>query len=448
MPIKRLCLILVLLFSFSALCLADGKEIYIPKDLQDNDFNNPSSRWCYAHSRLTDNFVVFWEDGFGDDLSSPPDLDGHKMDVDLDNLCERLETFYDYYYNTLQFAHAGSLCDKYRMMVMINYSLEGTAYGGDYDGVIGALWVAPNRLRDKTLNCIAHELGHCFQSQIMCDGEGEAWGGSGFFEMTSQWMLWQVNPNWIGSERYHWDAFCKNTHKAYLSFENIYRSPYIIEYWGMKRGLTSIGDLYRAGKRGDDPVITYKQLYHLSQSTFCDEMYDAVCHIVNLDYPRCWSLTRPYACQMSTELDTLGDGWYAPKASNVPENYGFNVIPLAMPEKGRRVTVSFCTTVPVEQGGFRCGFVVVNRDGHSVYSPMRTLSSKSKLAKMSFKLGSDASKVFLVVMAAPADHQPPFRRRRPVAMPDDPVPTIPTDRERPVERVPVPYLYTFKAALR
>ena len=28
----------------------------------------------------------------------------------------------------------GSKCDKYRMMVMINYSLEGTAYGGDYDG--------------------------------------------------------------------------------------------------------------------------------------------------------------------------------------------------------------------------------------------------------------------------------------------------------------------------
>ena len=27
------------------------------------------------------------------------------------------------------------------MMVMINYSLEGTAYGGDYDGQIGALWI-------------------------------------------------------------------------------------------------------------------------------------------------------------------------------------------------------------------------------------------------------------------------------------------------------------------
>ena len=38
------------------------------------------------------------------------------------------------------------------MMVMINYSLEGTAYGGDYDGEIGALWIAPNRVQDEKLN--------------------------------------------------------------------------------------------------------------------------------------------------------------------------------------------------------------------------------------------------------------------------------------------------------
>lgn len=402
--------------------IANGKEIYIPKDLQDNDFNKPDSRWCYAHSRLTDNFVIFWEKGFGDDLASPPDLEGHRMAVDLENLCLRLETFYDYYYNTLQFAHKGSLCDKYRMMVMINYSLEGTAYGGDYDGVIGALWLAPNRIQDKTLNCIAHELGHCFQSQITCDGEGEAWGGSGFFEMTSQWMLWQVNPDWISSERFHWDAFCKNTHKAYLSIDNIYHSPYIIEYWGMKRGLTSIADLYRAGKRGEDPVITYKKLYGLSLEAFCDEMYDAVCHIVNLDYPRCWEQTRPFACQMTTELETTSEGWYAPNQTNIPENFGFNVIPLELPKAGQKLTATLRTAVPVEQGGFRCGFVVVGKDGHSFYSPMKTVTSKSKSVKLSYRPASDAAKAFLVVMAAPAEY--------------------------PTEYATLPYGYTFRANLK
>lgn len=33
----------------------------------------------------------------------------------------------------------GSICDQYKMMVMVNYSLEGTAYGGTYDDFIEAL---------------------------------------------------------------------------------------------------------------------------------------------------------------------------------------------------------------------------------------------------------------------------------------------------------------------
>ena len=61
------------------------------------------------------------------------------MQVDLHNLEEKLERFYRFFRDTLKFSKPGSKCDKYRMMVMLNYSLEGTAYGGDYDGEIGAL---------------------------------------------------------------------------------------------------------------------------------------------------------------------------------------------------------------------------------------------------------------------------------------------------------------------
>ena len=57
--------------------------------------------------------------------------------------------------------------------------------------------------------CMAHELGHSFQLQIPADSVGDAWGGSGFFEMTSQWMLWQVNPDWLTDENYHFEAFKK-----------------------------------------------------------------------------------------------------------------------------------------------------------------------------------------------------------------------------------------------
>ena len=280
--------------------MPSGKEIYIPKDLQGMDLQNPDSKWSYHRMAYTDNFVIFWEKGFGNDLSNPPQLEGHDMKVDLSNLTEKLESFYHFFRDTLKFSKPGSKCDKYRMMVMLNYSLEGTAYGGDYDGEIGALWIAPNRVQDKKLNCIAHELGHSFQAQISCDGEGEAWGGCGFFEMTSQWMLWQVNPEWITDEKYHWDAFMKLTHKAYLHLENIYHSPYVLEYWGMKRGLPFIAELYRQGKQGEDPVITYKRMAGLDQKQFCDEMFDAYRHFINWDFPRVWKETRPYANKYTT----------------------------------------------------------------------------------------------------------------------------------------------------
>ncbi len=78
--------------------------------------------------------------------------------------------------------------------------------------------------------------------------------------MTSQWMLWQVNPDWMTDEKYHWDAFKTLTHKAYLHLDNIYHSPYVLEYWGIRHGLPFIAELYRQGKRGEDPVITYKRL--------------------------------------------------------------------------------------------------------------------------------------------------------------------------------------------
>lgn len=387
-----------------------GKAIYIPKDLQGMDLQDPESKWSYHRMACSENFVIFWEKGFGSDLANPPRLEGKEMKVDLQNLTEKLERFYHFFRDTLKFAKPGSKCDKYRMMVMLNYSLEGTAYGGDYDGEIGALWIAPNRVQDERLNCIAHELGHSFQAQISCDSEGEAWGGCGFFEMTSQWMLWQVNPEWITDEKYHWEAFTKLAHKAYLHLENIYHSPYVLEYWGMKRGLPFIAELYRQGKRGEDPVITYKRMAGLDQKQFCDEMFDACRHFINWDFARVWKETRPYANRYATRLNALSDGWYEVAVENCPENYGFNAIPLALPEAGKKVKVEFCGeagkagyhTEKAEKAGWRYGFVGITADGKSIYGEMGDLSKKSITFTAPKK--NDLTRLWLVVMGAPTEH--------------------------------------------
>ena len=418
---KRIFIVLAAVLAMVS-CTVKEKEIYIPKDLQEMDLNDPESPYCYERVMTTENFVIFWEKGFGNDLSNPPALEGEDMSFDIENLKEKLETFYDYFYDTLGFAKKGSKCDRYRMIVMVRYSLEGTAYGGDYDGEIGALWVTPNRIQDERLNCIAHELGHSFQSQITCDGEGEAWGGCGFFEMTSQWMLWQVNPDWISDESYHWDGFTSKCHKAYLHLTNIYHSPYILEYWGEKRGLTHIAELYRQGKRGEDPAMTYMRANGLSQQEFCDEMFDASRRIINLDYKRAWNETRPFANKFSTKLEETSDGWSRIVPEQCPEDYGFNAIALPVPGFGESVTVEFkgcagsegfvCDAPQI--AGWRYGFVAVRTDGETVYGDMH--SAPEGTLTFTAPEVAGLSHLWLVVMGAPSEHHMESENQWPYAI--------------------------------
>ena len=400
--------------SISALLLActcsptiTGKQIYIPQELRANDFSNPQSQWSYHNAALTDNLVIFWENKFGPDLLAAPPLDGNDMTVDIELLKDKLEQFYTFFRDTLQFTLPGSKADSLRMMVMLNYSLEGTAYGGDYDQVIGALWVAPNRIHDKQMNCMAHELGHSFQSQITCDGQGIGWGGCGFYEMASQWMLWQVNPNWIADEEYHWKAFCQLTHKAFLHIENIYHSPYILQYWAQKHGKPFIAKLFREGLATEDPAQTYMRTTGMSQSEFCDEMYDASAHIVNLDFAHAYTQTRPYALQMQTKLEQHGE-WLQPSVQNCPENYGFNVIELQPLRSGQTISINFegvttdtaYTIVNPEKAGWRYGFVATDANGQAHYSTM----GRTTKGTLSYTPTFDTQTLSLVVMGAPKQH--------------------------------------------
>ena len=385
--------------------MPEGKEIYIPKDLRDNDFTDKDSKWSYHRMAWTDNVVLFWEKGFGDDLAKAPDLDGRPMTVDLHNLLDRIETFYKFFRDDLKFVLPGSKSEKYRMMVMLNYSLEGTAYGGDYDGVIGALWIAPNRVQDRKLNCIAHELGHSFQSQVMCDGTGEAWGGGGIFEMTSQWMLWQVNPQWVTDENYHWQAFRKSFHQRFLSGENIYRSPYVLEYWSTRHGNTVMGDLFRNGRRGEDPAQTYMRAFNLSLDGMADEMYECYSRLVTFDFPRVKGTCRKYTSELATTTTpavTTGKVREAirPVADETPGTYGFNVIELPL-KAGK---VQFRGLGDKARDGYRYGVVLVDAQNNPTYLPMQSAFS----GKFSYRPAADTKHAYLVVVGCPADKYEPF----------------------------------------
>lgn len=379
--------------------LPEGKEIYIPKELRQNDFTCDTSRWCYKHMVCTDNVALFWEKGFGDDVAQAPDLDGHNMKVDLPNLLQRIETFYAYYRDSLKFVLPGSKSEKYRMMVMLNYSLEGTAYGGDYDGEIGALWIAPNRVQDTKMNCIAHELGHSFQSQISCDGLAGGGMQGGIYEMASQWMLWLVNPEWVKDEKYHWDAFRGLFHKRFLAGENIYHSPYVLDYWSQKRGLTVMADLWRQSREGEDPVLAYMRIFGLSLDDMADEMYDCYSHLLTFDNDRVRDICRPYACQLETPVMSHPRVWM-PLPELFPETYGFNVISLPM---GKH-KVTFRAHNADGKDGFRYGVVLVDKQMRPTYLPMQ----RDLKGKLSYKTTDETAYAYLVVVGCPADSYSPM----------------------------------------
>ena len=387
--IKCLCLITITLVS--NLVYAQ-KKLYIPKDLQDMNLKADTSKWSLNRSIETDDLIFMWERGFGNDVSNPPQLKGHDMSFNLLNLRDRIQTFYHFFRDTLGFVTPNyqSKANHYKMMVMVNYSLDGTAYGGTYDNFIGALWVAPNRIQDTKMNCMAHELGHSFQAQIMADSIGQCWGGTGFFEMASQWMLWQVNPDWITDENYHFEAFKTLTHKAFLHMDNIYHSPYVLQWWSDLHGRQFIAELFRQGVIGEDPVMTYKRMNGLSQSAFCDEIFRGYQHLVNFDFTHAYKETRQYAATFNTELETCSNGWLRPKS--LPEGYGFNAIKL-----DDRINLnSPIFHLHLRGNQLRYGFVGITTNGESIYSDVNATSFTSN--------GQPLKHLYLIIMGAPEHH--------------------------------------------
>jgi len=377
--------------------MPEGKQLYIPEDLQSLDLQDPEEEWSFHRMECTPNLAIFWQKGFGDSLSTAPALDEQDMRVDLHNLEQRIEAFYGFFRDTLHFKMPHSKADSTRMMVMLNYSLEGTAYGGTYDDSIGALWIAPNRVRDQKLNCIAHELGHSFQCQIGADRKDGGAQFYGFYEMASQWMLWQVNPDWLTDENYHYEAFLTQLHKAFLAGENIYRSPYVLQYWSDLRGRDVIGELFRRGEGNEDPFMTYKRIFGLSQQQMCDELFDACRHFVGLDYKHAWNETRTHADKANTP--TIEEkGWLRPADGYLPENYGFNVYPIQ--QFSKELCVRFETLSLETRAGFRYGFVAKTDDGTYAYSPI----GRDNVGVLRYRLPVHTRRAWLVVMASPNVH--------------------------------------------
>ncbi|MCA9259615.1 MAG: hypothetical protein KDA61_10470 [Planctomycetales bacterium] len=406
-----------------------AKETLIPQAIDRvppaNDFSDEESEFCHARSRESDNFAIFWAKEYGVDPLANPDP---KRRFDVDHCLRECERFFDYYVQSLEWVDKqSSYAAKYKFLIIVFGGDDGTAYGGSVhaqdsaeDKVeIGALWTPAVRINRPPYGVLAHELGHSFQAILRADTGGGFRGGA-IYEMTSQFMLWHVYPEWMTFENYHLVDFMRQTHLAFLHEANMYHSCYPLEYWSTKRGAPFIGKLWREAQEGEDPVLAYKRITSTNQAGFNDEMFDACRRFVTWDLPRIETVAARYANQHHTRLTSDAEGWYHIAAEKRPQAYGYNAVPLNVPVSGETIRLTFeglthrkaddsgKSGADDSAGGWRYGFVASLEEGQRVYSPMYA----QQHGEFEFKPPADARNLWLVVMGAPEEHRVLPRRRR------------------------------------
>lgn len=391
-----------------------SKLFLIPDSIRrvpaNNDYDDPESDYSFARMVEGPNVAIFWHREYGDVPMQNPDSN---RAFNPYRMLEETERFYRYYVDELEYVRQGqSITDDNKLLVFVFGGDGGTAFGGGVDDV-GVFWTPAVRVNKEPYGVIAHELAHSFQYMSRIDSGAGARGGIG--EMAAQYFLWQVLPGWQEFEHYHLEDFMGQTHYAFLHGTNIYHSPYVIEYWSNKHGLTFWGELNRNTRSGEDVVETYKRMQGMSQEEFNNEMFDAARRFITWDLPRLQAISRPYRNQHESELIRGDDGWYRIAPSRAPQNYGYNGIELVVPEAGTEVRMQFTGMAGADGydqknvglAGWRYGFVAYRSDETRVYSDTWSASE----ATVSFTVPDETEHLWLVVMGAPEEHFPVVGRR-------------------------------------
>ena len=386
-----------------------SKEVLIPKRVNrvpdGNDYDNPESEFCYKRSKSSANFVLFWAKEYGDDPAANS-VDEKRFSVD--EVLAECERFYDFYANELRWLDMRkSLASKYKFLIYVFGGDNTSAYGGNIDNKIGALWTPAVRIHRAPYGVLAHELGHGFQDILRADGS-PTFHELAIYEMTSQFMLFQVYPEWMTFENYHLVDLMKATHLAFLHEDNMYHAAYVLEYWSNKHGVEFVGRLWREADGKEDPVMAYKRLTLITQRQFDDEMFDAARRFVTWDIPRIEKVAARYANQHATSLVALADGWYKTAPDKCPQNYGYNAIRLEVPEAQTKVKLEFegivgadgFRSIRPEKAGWRYGFVASKEDGTRDYSEIFFASPGTA----EFTVPANTKSLWLVVTGAPTEH--------------------------------------------
>ena len=441
------------MLSLLALCtLLMAQSSFIPNswsvttDANGTVYRQPDGLTLYKHTKSSAHFDVYYGTGYG---STPPDklASSNALYVNVDDLLQKAETFYDLNVNKLKFADLGtkSKLNQYKMIICLLHDTGWTATGSGYDNQIGALWVTPSTCHPVG-QTIAHEIGHSFQYQVYCDlggytGFRQAVGnGSAFWEQTAQWQSVQSYPSQMISQSI--GLWQHNHNYAFTHEWQRYQSYWLHYYWAEKHGIDAVGRVWRGGTvSGEDPCQVYMRVFQKDVKEFYKEIYDYASKMVTYDLDAIRSYGKNSIGQYTYNYVDTGDGKLQVAYSSCPQSTGFNIIPLQIPAAGTTIQTIFTAlpagTTALAEGdpaqynngdkfvaanvtkynnftertrrGFRHGYVALLADGSRVYHSVDTVYADKYSARAisdttTFVIPENTQRLWFVVSPAPSTY--------------------------------------------
>ena len=463
------------LFTFAALLVtaltaAAQKTIYIPASWSYNsstqeytEGGNADLQWSFNRSKQSDNCIIFWQKGFGDDPSKAPRLDGVDMTFDVDAVLQVAEKCYNLNVNQLGFANSNMLT-KYKIIILMNYTTTWTCYGGGYDFRCSALWLNPATVKPAG-HSLAHEVGHSFH--YMCYAESSGYNpvssstdntgfhlscgnGQAIWEQTAQWQACQAYPEEMFSQSIfvfrnsHNYAFSHEWHR----YQSYWFHYYLCQYYS---DITTVAQVWRTPMKNQqngnatDFNSALMVLKSLSARDLYKMYFDYACRLVTWDLDVCKPYRDPYIGDFTYRCVLTDDDQYQVALFSCPQGTGFNVIPLQVPAAGTEVKTSLTglsvgaqlleadpgTYLNGDTGeskiaadasgyrhyvnggarasrGFRMGYVALMQDGTRQYFSKDSVyfqGTKSAVEDYSFTVPEGVSRLWLVVSPALKSYQ-------------------------------------------
>jgi len=382
-----------------------NKQFYIPMELRNNNFDSDASNWSFARSKASEDFILFWEPGFG----ANPQAAGN-LRFDADDVLDKAEKFFDYYTNTLKFIDGKSQTETYKMSIWIKYQTEWLATGSGYDNVVGALWVNPSTIQPVG-GTIAHEIGHTFQYQVHCDGKygfrDQDYVGT-YWEVCAQWMATRLYPEMFNNQEFELIPHNSWKHPLHENFR--YQSILFNEYWSEKHGIDIIGKVWNGAANLDDPFDAYKRVTKIDQNALNDEMFIVAQKNILFDYKHMGPVLKRFRNMYNIKLQNNNDGTYQIPPEQCTQSYGYAPIPLEIPAGGK-VTVKFTGitgnpayhTAQDKVAGWRYGFVAVTGNGDTAEFS-KAFVGTTQTSSATFAVPSGTKELWFIAMGAPTEH--------------------------------------------